>query len=288
MCIRDSILHGTVADPLVVEIDGRGQVIVGQSDGWLRSFDALTGELIWKFDANKKESKWGAPSGIARCTIMTTPVYYRGRVYLGVGREWIDGKGQGRLLCIDPKRKGDISSELAVDANKKLIPHRRIQAVASANGEKAIPNPNSGLIWEYTSVDQNKNDKLEWHESFHCTMSDVVVKDNLLVAADHSGLVHCFDVDTGKQHWVYDALNEIVATPLIVEDIVYVACTNGRMLIFRLSSDPQKAMKTNQEGKLIPFAEVDVPGVNYSSPIFANGVLYFVAGNYLWAIANDQ
>ncbi len=77
----DDIWRGTVADPLVVEIDGRGQVIVGQADGWLRSFDALTGELIWKFDFNKKKSKWGQRGD--RNTIVATPVFYNGRVYLG-------------------------------------------------------------------------------------------------------------------------------------------------------------------------------------------------------------
>ena len=282
----ENILHGTVSDPLVVEIEGHGQVIVGQADGWLRSFDALTGELIWKFDFNKKESKWRHRGD--RSTILATAVFYKGRVYVGSGRDCENGIGQGRLVCIDPKRKGDISSELAVDAEGRAIPHRRLQAVLPEKGEKAIPNPNSGLIWDYTAVDQNKDNKLEWDEAFHRTMSSVAIKNNLLVAADYEGLVHCFDADTGKRHWACDAANEIVAAPLIVEDIVYVASADGKVLIFRLSPDPKQAMKKTDDGKWSPLVEIDMTHTVYSPPTFANGVLYIATRHHLWAIAAPQ
>ena len=39
-----NVLHGQFASPLVAEIAGRAQVIVPQGDGWVRSYDALTGE----------------------------------------------------------------------------------------------------------------------------------------------------------------------------------------------------------------------------------------------------
>jgi outer membrane protein assembly factor BamB len=52
-----NILQGSFGSPLVVEIRGRGQVIAPQGDGWLRSFDALSGELIWGFDINPKTAE---------------------------------------------------------------------------------------------------------------------------------------------------------------------------------------------------------------------------------------
>lgn len=53
-----NVLHGQFASPLVAEIGGRAQVIVPQGDGWIRSFDAINGGLIWKFDINRKQAKW--------------------------------------------------------------------------------------------------------------------------------------------------------------------------------------------------------------------------------------
>ena len=77
-----NVLHTQVASPLVAEIAGKPQVIVPQGDGWVRVFDALTGELIWEFDLNFKESKWILGGEGTRNTILATPVLYRNRIYL--------------------------------------------------------------------------------------------------------------------------------------------------------------------------------------------------------------
>ena len=45
------------ASPTIATIDSRAQVIVPQSDGWVRSFDPQTGKKIWEFDINFKASK---------------------------------------------------------------------------------------------------------------------------------------------------------------------------------------------------------------------------------------
>ena len=50
------MMYDHFASPLVVESAGKGQVIHPQADGWVRSFDAATGKLIWKFDTNAKHS----------------------------------------------------------------------------------------------------------------------------------------------------------------------------------------------------------------------------------------
>jgi outer membrane protein assembly factor BamB len=284
-----NILRGQIADPLVIEIDGRGQVIVGQGDGWIRSFGALTGRLIWKFDINAKEPKWDRSGRGTRNSILATPVFYKGRVYIGSGEDTEHSYGPGRLVCIDPTRTGDISSELALDAKGRALPHRRFQAVLRKNGEKAIPNPNSGLVWEYTAFDQNRNGKLDYEEVFHSTMSSVVIKNDLLIAADSSGLVHCFHAKSGKRHWVYDAFAQVISSPLIVDDRVYVADEDGEVAIFRLSSDPDVAMK-KVDSDYRPLSEIAMDNPVNGSPVFANGVLYIASRRFLWAIAapNDK
>ena len=54
-------MHNCVASrPLVAHIAGRDQVIVPRGDGWLRSYDPPTGELLWEFDINPKQSEFVA------------------------------------------------------------------------------------------------------------------------------------------------------------------------------------------------------------------------------------
>ena len=55
------------------------------------------------------------------------------------------------------------------------------------NGERAIANPNSGLVWEYIRT----GDKFE--EQMHHSMSSVVISKGLLMTVDFSGLFHCLD-----------------------------------------------------------------------------------------------
>lgn len=117
---------------MVLQTGEGAQVVASQGDGWLRSFDALTGELDWKFDMNFKTSRWGEIWSGDRNTILATPVYYEGRVYIASGRHFEDGEGVGRLVCIDPTKTGDVSSELALDAAGQPLPDRREQAVDSA------------------------------------------------------------------------------------------------------------------------------------------------------------
>jgi outer membrane protein assembly factor BamB len=79
-----NILEGQWASPLVMEIHGGGQVIVPQGDGWVRSFDAMNGELIWKFDASPRSI--GDPH--KRNQLLATPVYHGGYIYIGTGAQF--------------------------------------------------------------------------------------------------------------------------------------------------------------------------------------------------------
>lgn len=278
-----NILHTQIASPLVAEIAGRGQVIVPQGDGWIRSFDALTGNLIWKFDINFKESKWILGGRGSRNNILATPVLYENRIYIASGQEAEHGEGMGRLVCIDPTNNGDISSELAVDKEGNVIAHRRLQAVDPSKGEKAIPNPNSGLVWEFGAKTQAQYRNQEFEQQMHRTVSSVAVHKGLLIVADFSGLVHCLDAKTGKQYWTYDALSAMFAAPLIVDGKVYVADEDGDVAVFRLSADPDVAMK-KVSGEHRPIAKINMGNSVHCSPIFANGTLYIVPRTTLHAI----
>lgn len=283
----ENILVGGFSSPLVAEIGGRGQVIAAQGDGWIRSFDALTGKLIWKFDMNPKLSRWYALGGGARNHFLATPVLYNNRIYIASGREAECGSGPGQLVCIDATKEGDISSDLVVDAEGKLVPPRRTFAVESKIGEKVISNSNSGLVWEFGGKIAKDHDEQEFEDQMHCSMSSVAVHDGLVIAPDFEGLLHCLDAETGQQYWTCDLLASIWASPVIVDDKVFIADEDGVVSIFHLSKDPDKALK-QKEQQNVALASIEMNSGVHTSPIYANGSLYVATRSQLFAIATEE
>ena len=277
-----NILHGQWSSPCVFEAGGQEQVVMGGGDGWLYSFDPAGdgkggAKLIWKFDGNPKESLYVLGGRSTRNHLISTPVFYDGYVYVGMGEDPEHGEGNGHLYCIDPTKRGDISLELAVDDKGKEIPHRRLRAVDTTKGEKAIPNPNSAVVWHYDVVDRNKNGKKEFEETMHRTMGSVAIKDDLLFVTDIGGLVHCVDakkVEDGKPvvYWTHDMFSAAWGSVLIVDGKVYVGDEDGDITVFELSN------------KLNVLAENNMINSLYTTPVVANDTLFIANKSTLIAI----
>ncbi len=158
-----NILHGQWSSPTVGELGGVPQVLFAGGDGILYSFRADKGssgkgEMLWKFDCNPKTSKWVLGGEGTRNNLIATPVIHDELVYIAVGQDPEHGEGEGHLWCIDPTKRGDTSSQLAmkvVEGKRVPIPHKRIQAVEEELGEVAVDNPNSAVVWHYDMFDQN-------------------------------------------------------------------------------------------------------------------------------------
>ncbi len=101
----EKILHGQWSTPTVGKLGGVDQVIMGQGDGWVRSYEAATGKKLWEFDTNPKDSVWPK----TRNEIISTPVLYEEKVYLANGQDPEHGEGVGHMYCIDPTKRGDIT-----------------------------------------------------------------------------------------------------------------------------------------------------------------------------------
>jgi outer membrane protein assembly factor BamB len=278
----ENIMHGQWSSPAVAELGGVPQALFAGGDGYLYSFKADKGkdgkpELLWKFDANPKKSKYILGGRGTRNEIIATPVVYDGLVYLAVGQDPEHGEGEGHLWCIDPTKRGDVSAELAVkvEGDKRVpLPHRRLQAVIEENGETAIDNPNSAVVWHYGKFDQNGDGDIAWEEEMHRSCGTVAIKNDLLYIADFSGLFHCVDAKSGKVHWTYDMLAASWASPLIVEDHVYISDEDGDVCIFNLTKEKHE-----------PIAEINMGNSVYTTPVVANDVLYIANRTHVFAIA---
>ncbi len=285
----ENILHGQWSSPAIGEIDGVPQVIFAGGDGIVYSFRADQGkggspELLWKFDANPKETIWILGGEGTRNNLIATPVIYDDLVYIAVGQDPEHGEGDGHLWCIDPTKRGDISTQLAmkVEGNERVpISHKRVQAVEPKLGEVAIDNPNSGAVWQYSYVDQNENGEPDFAEIMHRTIGTVAIKDDLLYVSDLSGVVHCLDAKGAgdgqpKLHFTYDMLAQSWGSPLIADGRVFFGDEDGDIAIFEFGSE-------NKE----PVEEINMGTSIYSTPVAANSTIFISTKDKLFAIGSD-
>ena len=123
-----NILHGQWSSPAVGKIGDTFQVVIGQGDGWVRSYEAKTGKKLWEFDMNPKDSVWPK----TRNEVISTPVIYEGVVYIANGQDPEHGEGVGHLYAIDPTKTGDITKSGMIWHYDKI--RRSISTGAIYNG----------------------------------------------------------------------------------------------------------------------------------------------------------
>ena len=216
---------------------------------------------------------------------------YDGLVYVVVGQDPEHGEGAGRVWCIDPTRRGDVSAELAVrrgDGEREPIPHRKLQAVEADNDEEAVQNPDSAVVWQYERYDRNSDGRFDLEEEMHRGVGSVAIKRDLLFVADLSGIFHCINAKTGNIYWTYDMLAYSWGSPLIADDKVYIGDEDGDVLVFELSATPGNATADVVSPRglgVVPLAENLMPTSVYTTPIVAGGVLYISTKSHLFAIA---
>jgi outer membrane protein assembly factor BamB len=303
-----AIMHGQWSNPTHAVIKGKGQVIFPGGDGWLYSLEPETGNLIWKFDANPKDSKYELGGKGTRSDFIGTPVVYNDRIYIGTGQDPEHFDGVGHFWCIDPTKTGDISPDLVTDDSK--------------DPPATKPNPNSGVVWHYGGDDSRpfvKRDIL-----YGRTMSSACIIDDIIYIPDLAGYLHCLDAKTGKKYWGWDTKAAIWGSCYYVDGKIVVANEDGDIFFFKHEkkhevldevtdgskagaeaekkakadgkdeSDARKAGNDARDDAIIATREkvknkyllqrVEVGEAIRSTPIMANGVLFVMSERSLIAV----
>jgi outer membrane protein assembly factor BamB len=104
------VLHGQWSSPVAANVNGRIQVLFGGGDGWLRSYDAASGHEVWRFDGNPKDARWlPRPGVLSRGSIIASPVFDDGRVFVAMGQSPGHGNGPSLIHAISPNGQGDVT-----------------------------------------------------------------------------------------------------------------------------------------------------------------------------------
>lgn len=249
---KDAILHGQWGSPAVGVVNGKAQVYFPGGDGWLYAHDAKSGDEVWRFDLNPKDSIWELGGAGTRNAIISTPVFYDNSVFLAVGQDPEHGEGVGHLYRIDATKTGDVSPQVG------------------EIGSAGKTNPNAAQIWYYGGVEEET--KEPW---FRRTMSTVAIADGCVYAADLSGFVHCLDLETGKRKWQHDMLSGVWGSTLAVDGKVFLGNEDGTLTVFKAGGDKAEVL-------------AEISTVNYSSiystPTFANGNMYLTDRTRLYSV----
>ena len=103
----EQVLHGQWSSPVAADVNGRIQVLFGGGDGWLRAYDAASGHEVWRFDGNPKDARWlPRPGVLSRSSIIASPVFADGRVFIAMGQSPGHGNGPSFDSCDQSQRPG--------------------------------------------------------------------------------------------------------------------------------------------------------------------------------------
>jgi outer membrane protein assembly factor BamB len=257
----EKIMHGQWSNPVYAEVNGKPQVIFPGGDGYLRSFEPATGQLIWKFDCNPKSAVYKLGGKGTKSDFLATPVIFDNKCYIGVGQDPEHDEGVGHFWCIDITKTPTSADKDVSPVNDNFDPH-------------APANKGSALVWHFGGPgDPNA---LGRNYYFGRTMSTAAIKDGLVYIAELAGYLHCLDAQTGKEYWQHNMNAATWSSPYWVDDKIYMGNDDGKVLIF----------KHGKEKNLV--AEVEMEGKIRATPVVANGTLYVMTENKLFAIGKHD
>jgi outer membrane protein assembly factor BamB len=256
------LMHAQWSNPVYAEPMGKPQVIFPGGDGWLYAFKPDSGELLWKFDCNPKDTFYELGPRATRNDFIGTPVVHDNRLFIGVGQDPEHTEGVGHLWCIDitrtPKNADKDLSPATRDRGKDKPPETILDP-------KDPKNEDSALVWHfggYTTEAERMKMKPKRNYWFGRSMSTCAVHDGLLYTSDLDGYVYCFDAKTGEKLWDHNTKSAIWGSPYWVDGKVFIGTDDSLMYVFK-----------HGKKKDAP-EEIDMGGKVRATPVAANGTLY--------------
>ncbi len=236
------------------------------------ALDRVTGELVWE-DASPEDrilhGQWSTP------TVAT----------IGGVTQVIHGQGDGWVRAYEAK-SGKKLWEFDTNPKDAVWPKTRNEIIATpvavgdvvyiANGQD--PEHGEGVGHLYAIDATKRGDITEsgrlWHyNKIRRSISTASVKDGIVYYPDFSGFLHALDAKTGEVLWVHDMFAAMWSSTMVVDGKVYLGDEDGDVTVFQHGRDKKVINEVNMGSSV------------YSTPITANGVMYIMTRNNLYAVA---
>jgi outer membrane protein assembly factor BamB len=235
------------------------------------ALDMVTGEPKWE-DASPGDKvlhgQWSTPSVGTIGGVV--------QVVHGQGDGWVRGyeARTGKKLwefdtnpkeAVWPKTRNEVISTPVIFENVVYI----------ANGQD--PEHGEGVGHLY-AIDPTKRGDITttgrlWHyDKIRRSISTASIKDGIIYYPDFSGFLHALDVKTGKPLWVHDMFAAMWSSTMVADGKVYLGDEDGDVVV----------IQHGREKKIL--AENAMDSSVYSTVITANGVMFVMTRNNLYAI----
>jgi outer membrane protein assembly factor BamB len=202
----------------------------------------------------------------------------------------VHGQGDGWVRGYDAV-KGTKLWEFDTNPKDSIWPKTRNEVIATpvivgdvvyiANGQD--PEHGEGVGHLY-AIDATKRGDITttgklWHydgaadkENIRRSISTASVKDGVLYYPDFSGFLHCLDAKTGKRLWKHDMFAAMWSSTMVADGKVYLGDEDGDVTVFQHGREKKILAENNMDSSV------------YSTVITANGVMYIMTRNNLYAI----
>jgi outer membrane protein assembly factor BamB len=221
--VGENVLHGSWTNPAYAEVNGQGQVIFPGGNGVLYSLDAESGDIVWEFDLNPRDSEWILGGRGTRNNVLSTPVVYDNKVYIGVGQDPEHGEAPGHFYAIDPTGTGDVT-------DTHMLWHRggedfyRTMSTAAIRDDILYITSLSGFLH---ALNAQTGDHYWTYDTFAAVWGSPFVADGKVYIGDEDGDVAI--LRAGREMEVIGEYNlgaSVYSTPVVKDGVMYILTRN--------------------------------------------------------------
>ena len=251
--IAESLLKGQWSSFSAGRIGERNLVFYGGGDGRCYAFESPATATtqpaklnnVWSYDCNPAEYKlfgdmpmivhyyrgdtrWGGTLNMndgqfaGMGEIIGTPVFYKNRIYVAIGRDTSMGRGRGALQCIDATKTGDITETGKIWTYQGL--DWTCSTVSIADGLVYVAD----VAGRLHCVDAETGQALWIHETKSSgVLGSTLVADGKIYMPTRKGL---FVLAAGRQEQLLDRISlgaAIYSSPVAANGTLYVASFKG-------------------------------------------------------------
>lgn len=275
---RFSGFGGRTVDPIV---DGDLVIVSFLTAGWGGNFiprhrfcalNKKTGQIVWLV----------TPGGQPQDTTYSVPVV---RVVDGE-RLLIGGNGDGGIYAIQvatgknvwafPFSKRGINSSVVVNGTDVFASHSE----ENVDGSTAMGRL---VHLDASAVTEGKPNEVWKDDGFTAGYATPALYEGILYAVDNSANLTAFDVKTGEQLWLHNIGIAQKASPVIADGMLYVADVDGTFHTLKLNGRKEPEVLHVETFKNADGSATQING----SPALANGRIYLMTANDLYAIGSE-